>query len=403
MPVSKPARRLVPYIGALSVVLMLSSAGAGIASADPDDTSNSPESAQTSETGGGGEPPTTATAPVVPKGPLSQLRDALQRPLSIFGNGRPASQPAPKPVVKKPDRLEVDPDPELAFDPILEPADPILEPADPILEPDPVIELPDEGTEVIDPAVPPVMKPEIPPVKKSVGSSAEFKFGVARISIPLPTFPGTSDRQFSINLSDPESAFSSVQDTFASLNALVAEAYAPFNPFPPPPPDPTLRIMEEEPVIDSSGGAIASGALRPMSEAMPDLPVMQVPMMAPAVRLGPPRPVAETMPAGTPSQVLGVGSAGVRASAGSGSVTQGSVQTSTSAGTVGNTTPMSNTAAYRQGFPQYLRTARMGELAIVALPGIAGLLAITVSGGVIGYRQADSGRHLRTGAARFMP
>jgi hypothetical protein len=62
---------------------------------------------------------------------------------------------------------------------------------------------------------------------------------------------------------------------------------------------------------------------------------------------------------------------------------------------------MGNTA-YRQGFPQYLRTARVGELAIVALPGVAGLLAITASGGAIGFRQANSGRYLRSEAARFL-
>jgi hypothetical protein len=38
----------------------------------------------------------------------------------------------------------------------------------------------------------------------------------------------------------------------------------------------------------------------------------------------------------------------------------------------------------------------------VALPGLAGLIAITFSGGVIGYRQADSGRYLRSDAARFL-
>jgi hypothetical protein len=41
-------------------------------------------------------------------------------------------------------------------------------------------------------------------------------------------------------------------------------------------------------------------------------------------------------------------------------------------------------------------------MAAVALPGLAGLIAITASGGVIGYRQANSGRYLRTAAARFL-
>jgi hypothetical protein len=49
-----------------------------------------------------------------------------------------------------------------------------------------------------------------------------------------------------------------------------------------------------------------------------------------------------------------------------------------------------------------LRTARANELALVAIPGLAALLAVTFGGGVIGYRQANSGRYLRTDAARFL-
>ena len=225
--------------------------------------------------------------------------------------------------------------------------------------------------------------------------------GAAPFSIPLPTVPGTSDRQWSINLTDPQSAYSSVEDTFANLNSLWAEAYAPFNPFPPPPPKPTLKIMEEEPVIDASGtGAGAgNGGFEPTAEGMPDLPVLQAPMAFPAVRMGPPRPLPETLPTGTASQVLGVGTAGVPA--GRGAVTQGSVQAGEAAPR-STTSPLGNDIAYRQGFPQYLRTARIGELATVALPGIAGLLALTASGGVIGYRQANSGRQLRMEVERFL-
>ena len=40
--------------------------------------------------------------------------------------------------------------------------------------------------------------------------------------------------------------------------------------------------------------------------------------------------------------------------------------------------------------------------AMVAVPGLAALIAITFGGGVIGYRQANSGRYLRTDAARFL-
>jgi hypothetical protein len=366
-------RRFVLGIGALSAALLLSGAGAGIAGAEPDSSGNPPDGGGSSETGDVSEPAPTVATPIYPRGPLSQLRDALHRPRSIFGNGRKPGQ-SPKPFGMTPELLKTDPDAETKSDP--------------------TEELPEgSGTEVTDEEV---------PAKKSVGSSADVRLPFAApFSIPLPTFPGTSDRQWSINLTDPQSAMSTVQDTFANLNSLVSEAYAPYNPFPQPPPQPTLKIMEEEPVVDASGGGTgAGGGLGPMSEGMPDLPVLRAPMAFPAVRMGPPRPLPEAVPAGAGAQVLGVGTAGVRAPVGRGPVTQGSVQ----AGEVvpGNATaPMSN-AAYRQGFPQYLRTARVGELATVALPGIAGLLAITASGGVIGYRQANSGRHLRADAARFL-
>jgi hypothetical protein len=367
--VPTPGRRFVVGIGALSATLVLSGAGAGMAGADPDSPGNSPDVGNSSETGGVGEPALTVATPVEPQGPLSQLREALNRPRSTFGNGRTPGQ-SPKPVANTPDRPKTDPDAETKSDP--------------------TEELPEgSGTKVTDEEI---------PAKKSVGSSAEFRLPLsAPFSIPLPTFPGTSDKQWSINLTDPRSAVSTVQDTFATLNSLVSEAYAPYNPFPQPPPQPTLKIMEEEPVVDSSG---AGGGLTPMPEGMADLPVLRAPMAFPNVRMGPPRPLPDVVPAGAGGQVLGAGTAGVRAPGGRGPVAQGSVQ----AGEVvpGNATvPMSN-AAYRQGFPQYLRTARIGELATIALPGIAGLLAITASGGVIGYRQANSGRHLRADAARFV-
>jgi hypothetical protein len=42
-------------------------------------------------------------------------------------------------------------------------------------------------------------------------------------------------------------------------------------------------------------------------------------------------------------------------------------------------------------------------MAVVALPGVVGLVLMTVSGTVIGHRQARAGHMLRhNGAARFM-
>ena len=59
--------------------------------------------------------------------------------------------------------------------------------------------------------------------------------------------------------------------------------------------------------------------------------------------------------------------------------------------------------ATRLGYQQYLRTAKVGDMAVVALPGVTGLLFLTFSGGVIGYRQANSVRFVRTqGAERFL-
>jgi hypothetical protein len=347
----------------VTVALILCGAGAGIAGAEPDDPSKPADPADTSETGVVSEPAPTVATPVEPKGPLSALHDLLHKPISIFGNGRTPGQP-PKSTVKT------------------------SEP-----KPDPGTGVEGDGTEVIEPEV---------PVKKSAGSSAQVTLPFAApFSIPLPTVPGTSDRQWSFNLTNPQSTYSSVEDTFANLNSLWAEAYAPFNPFPPPPPKPTLKIMEEEPVIDAtgSGAGAGSGGFEPTSQGMPDLPVLQAPMAFPAVRMGPPRPLPETLPAGTASQVLGVGTAGVPA--GRGGITQGSVQAGEAAPR-STTSALGNDIAYRQGFPQYLRTARIGELATVALPGIAGLLALTASGGVIGYRQANSGRQLRMEVERFL-
>lgn len=60
-------------------------------------------------------------------------------------------------------------------------------------------------------------------------------------------------------------------------------------------------------------------------------------------------------------------------------------------------------AAYRAGYPEYLRGAAMAEVAGLALPGLAGLMALTAAGGVVGYRQAKAGHLVRAaGTARFL-
>jgi hypothetical protein len=61
------------------------------------------------------------------------------------------------------------------------------------------------------------------------------------------------------------------------------------------------------------------------------------------------------------------------------------------------------TSRYRAGYADYLRVADTTEIAAVAVPGTTGLVALTALGGVLGYRQAKSGRALRaTGTGRFL-
>jgi len=60
-------------------------------------------------------------------------------------------------------------------------------------------------------------------------------------------------------------------------------------------------------------------------------------------------------------------------------------------------------SSYRVGYGEYLRTAGPSQIAALAVPGLAGILVLTGAGGFVGYRQAKSGRAVRTaGTARFV-
>jgi hypothetical protein len=59
-------------------------------------------------------------------------------------------------------------------------------------------------------------------------------------------------------------------------------------------------------------------------------------------------------------------------------------------------------ATYRAGYGEYLRTASVGDMAAVAVPGVTGILVLTIAGGLLGFRQARAGQALRAnGTARF--
>jgi hypothetical protein len=60
-------------------------------------------------------------------------------------------------------------------------------------------------------------------------------------------------------------------------------------------------------------------------------------------------------------------------------------------------------SAHRAGYSPQLRGAGTRQLAALALPGLAGMLILTGVGGLVGYRQAKAGQHLRpSGITRFM-
>src|ERR1700687_309727 len=167
-------------------------------------------------------------------------------------------------------------------------------------------------------------------------------------------------------------------------------------PNPEPAPQPAMpSIVQQEPVVDSSGGSTQApdpgAAQPPVLDAPPVVAAMPAVAAAPA---GPATPIiANNSWMAPPQSALGTTEAAVR----------GSVSATSEPPAAHGITPM-GTRASRLGYAEYLRNAKLLELAVVALPGVAGLLMLTVGGGVIGYRQANAGRIVRiNGAASFLP
>jgi hypothetical protein len=168
-------------------------------------------------------------------------------------------------------------------------------------------------------------------------------------------------------------------------------------PAPSPAPRPAFRTQEEgPPVADSGGGgvdAVSTGvaAEPPVLQAplvIAPLPIPLPPAVAPVAPLG-----ASTGPAPAPVDAVAVGA--------NAPVIRGALPPTVEQ-PAGTLTPMSGQAT-RLGYSRYLRSPTAGELAAVALPGVAGLLFLTFSGGCIGYRQANSVRFLRAqDAERFL-
>jgi hypothetical protein len=224
--------------------------------------------------------------------------------------------------------------------------------------------------------------------------------GTASLRLPLLL-------RISIGPPEPGTTGSKWWDRQASAIRTTIEAsispYLPFPPKPTPTPTPSIRGKQEEPVIDAGGGGVDStsfsdGAHPPVLEA----PVVVAPV-APVAPIAPPiRPAAP--PAGPPAGWLPPRPPGSQPPGGSTPVAPRSVRPSQEPTPPTNTfSPLSGYAAPRQGYNEYLRTARLPEMAAAALPGVTGILLLTLGGSVIGYRQANSGRFVRTGpGARYL-
>ena len=59
--------------------------------------------------------------------------------------------------------------------------------------------------------------------------------------------------------------------------------------------------------------------------------------------------------------------------------------------------------SFRVGYPEYLRSAKMVELAGFAAMGVAGMFALTAVGGLVGYRQAKAGHTVRAAGTATVP
>jgi hypothetical protein len=170
-------------------------------------------------------------------------------------------------------------------------------------------------------------------------------------------------------------------------------------PEPTPTPGPAFRTQEEAPAVADSGG----GGVDPLSTGVAaEPPVLHAPMVIAPLPIPPVvvpvAPLGASEGAGpSPAVAVDTAAAGARAP-----LIRGSLPPTAVEAPAGALTPMSRQAT-RLGYPRYLRSPTIGELAAIALPGAAGLLFLTFSGGFIGYRQANSVRFIRThGADRFL-
>ena len=167
-------------------------------------------------------------------------------------------------------------------------------------------------------------------------------------------------------------------------------------------PAPEAPAPDPEPVLDASGGIATGGGSDYRATGFGGAPVLSAPVVA--IPVSP--PAAARFPAfpAVAAPGPGVGSAAARTGGAEQAVTAGSTRQAGSPEQLTASTGTSNAQLTRRGYTDYLRNPGLPQLAGAALPGVAGILLMTIGGGVIGYRQADAGRMIRSsGAARYLP
>lgn len=214
------------------------------------------------------------------------------------------------------------------------------------------------------------------------------------ITLPMLRLPAPGEIPFG-KLPAPSTFYTTVQIPVPTLTEfLSALQILP----PPPPPGPSFRTQEEAPVVDAGTGTAGDGT----GGAGADPTVFRAPLVVTVPRAitvaGAGPKLAARAPGGVPAEpgFTAPGVAGANTP-----VIRGSV-----APTPGTTArPMAREGAPRaEGMPRAVLNPTLAQIAAVALPGVAGLALLTFGGGVIGYRQANSVRFVRTaGAERFLP
>ncbi len=198
-----------------------------------------------------------------------------------------------------------------------------------------------------------------------------------------------------------------------------------------PRPDPPTPPGQPPPAPrESSGGGGGGGSVSLPRFKPPSVPDIQLPDellpsrpgvpggtavldagagIAPAP-VGPAVPIALPVIVAPPAGLGGVAGGGVPggASAGAPPAVPRAVAAEPPAGrspppaNVGSNVAVPN-SSYRIGYPEYLRTAGLSQLAALAVPGLIGILVLTGAGGLVGYRQARAGHAVRvSGSLRFM-